>query len=266
MLSFFTNNKKKTLHVKTLLLSFSLQSHCFRRAYSFVNLQITPIRFHRFSDQYSQMQNETSDVYIHTTGVYIDYNRWCLQSYHWFCSIFRLVLAEVTLESTVSSKYFCCASTRRFWACWFLIYYNRIDSFISLFIIWNLKREIKQKCESKIYISTLTIFVVAEVTSNMASVRMLSSKALSPLAPVFFTIACLDIISSAFSVKCSFTWNFVTDHAVRDHKVKFELKTLNILKELTLFMLNSFLYCFPRAFLGSTSTYRAKSKGDISYP
>lgn len=40
----------------------------------------------------------------------------------------------------------------------------------------------------------------------MASVKMLSSMALKPLAPVFLAVAFLAITLSAFSVKCNLTW------------------------------------------------------------
>ena len=51
-------------------------------------------------------------------------------------------------------------------------------------------------------------------TSYIASVRMLSSKDLKPLAPVFLAIAFLAISLRAFSVKCSFTCNWEKVHVI----------------------------------------------------
>lgn len=54
-------------------------------------------------------------------------------------------------------------------------------------------------------------------TSNIASVKMLSSRALKPLAPVFLDIAFFAISLRAFSVKCNLTWRV---------GVKFEINRL----------------------------------------
>lgn len=47
------------------------------------------------------------------------------------------------------------------------------------------------------------------LTSYIASVRVLSRIALKPRAPVFLTIAFLAISLRAASVKCSFTWKLI---------------------------------------------------------
>lgn len=49
-------------------------------------------------------------------------------------------------------------------------------------------------------------------TSNIASVKMLSSRDLKPLAPVFLDIAFFAISLRAFSVKCNLTWTIANGH------------------------------------------------------
>ena len=55
----------------------------------------------------------------------------------------------------------------------------------------------------------------------MASVKMFSSRALKPLAPVFLAIAFFAINLRAFSVKCNLTWRV---------QVKFEINRLHFVQ------------------------------------
>lgn len=90
---------------------------------------------------------------------------------------------------------------------------------------------------------------------------MLSSKALSPLAPVFFTIASLDMIPNAFSVKCNFTWKFATDQA----SITFQKKVLSSVcfEEAYIVHTKEFLVLFPKSIFGFYKNLQSKQQKSI---